>query len=471
MIGHFHRNLAGDSYDPGIVDCRSGLKRVWDEDRWSLAVLGIAALIASTAWSATTRPMGDSESYRAAGRVVTGGWQHITERTPGYPLLLWITGSLESETTLLFFTQMALHCLAVVLVLNVANRMGLPKLARLVVTVLLVMPPVMVKVVYTGSEALTEFLVVASLWLFTTWLDDRTGKRLLALGTVLGVLTWVRPTFQLVWLPVAAIVWLIAARRRSPQEGRRRYLVSLRAASAVALPAILIVASLVVTNGARFGQWGTTPMLGWFLGSRTSAFVQELPEPEPLRDLLVAERDRRLLLGVETDSENYQFGIRDQLSQATGLTGAQLDDRMFRLNVGLIVSHPFDYVTAVNRSLFNLTQMDAEPAASGPGRVGGWLQSATHFFLMAGFALSLLTIPGLAITGHVDRRTMAVLGYCVAVSCYVAGVSALVETGSPRLRAPTDALLVIFMVTGWVLLVGLRRPTGRLKGWLARFQH
>ncbi|MGB6058593.1 MAG: glycosyltransferase family 39 protein, partial [Microthrixaceae bacterium] len=407
------------------MDCRPGLKRLWNEDRWALTVLTVAAVIASIVWGGSTRPMGDSESYRAAGRVITGGWQHITDRTPGYPLFMWITGSLDSETTLLFATQLVLHIVSVVLVLVVTRRIGLPRLARLVVTILLVMPPVMVKVVYSGSEALTEFLVVVSLWLFVGWLDSRSGRRLLALGAVLGALTWVRPTFQLVWLPAALAVWFIAARSRSLSAGDNRR-GSIRAAATVALPAILIVGTLIVSNGVRFGQWGTTPMLGWFLGSRTSAFVDELPESEPLRAMLVQERDRRLLLGAETDAENYQFGIKDRISESTGLKDAQLDRRMLDLNVGLITSHPFDYVTAVNRSLFNLTQMDAEPAASGPGRIGGWLQSATHFVLMAGFALSLLTLPGLALAGYLERPTLAILGYCVMMAGYVAVVSALV---------------------------------------------
>lgn len=427
-----------------------------------MTVLAVAAVTASIVWGGRTRPMGDSESYRAAGRVITGGWHHITDRTPGYPLLMWITGSLDSETTALFVTQLVLHVTSVVLVLMVTRRIGLPRLARFVITVLLVMPPVMVKVVYSGSEALTEFLVVISLWLFVGWLDCRSGERLLALGVVLGALTWVRPTFQLVWLPATLAVWFITARSRSLRESPNRR-ASIRSAATVALPAVLIVGSLIVSNGVRFGQWGTTPMLGWFLGSRTSAFVEELPESEPLREMLIRERDRRSLLGAETDAENYQFGIEDRISEATGLDDAQLDSRMLHLNVGLIASHPFDYVTAVNRSLFNLTQMDAEPAASGPGRIGGWLQSATHFVLMVGFALSLLTLPGLALACYLERRTLAILGYCMMMAGYVAIVSALVETGSPRLRAPTDALLVIFMVTGWALLTKTRRPADRLQ--------
>ncbi len=450
-----------------IVGRQPSLRLLLKEDRLALTVMAVGATVASVAWGATTRPMGDSESYRISGQVIFNGWHQITDRTPGYPVLLWLTNSLHAESHLLFLVQLTMHLCSVILVLLIARSLGLSKFARLVITVLAVLPPPMVKVVYSGSEALTELLVVLAVWLFTRWYDARSAgtsstMTLVWLGIVVGALSWVRPTFQLFWLPVAALVWLIAAR----PDGWFRFKntgAAVRSAFVVAAPAALIAVCLIAINGIRFGQWLATPMTGWFLGSRTSAYIQELPQSEPLRGLLIEERDRRMLLGPETDAENYMFGIRDELSARTGLSGADLDERILQLNLGLIASHPFSYIAQVNESLLNLTQIDAEPAASGPGRLGGWLQSATHLALMAGFALTLVTLPGLILAGLVERRTVVILAFAMMAAAYVVLVSALIETGSPRLRAPTDLLLLLVMVSGWKLLTNRVQATDRLR--------
>jgi len=445
---------------PGLGAARDALVRVVKEDRWAVLCVVVATAVASIAWGATTRPMGDSFSYRVAGQIVTSGWDQLTDRTPGYPLLLWATGSLHDETTLLFAVQAALHAVAVLLVVRVAARLGLPTAWRTAIAVLLVMPPPMVKVVYAGSEALSELLVVLVLWVFVRWLDTRRTSLLVWLGVLAGVAAWVRPTFQLLFVAVGLAVWVVAwARERVTVR-------AWRAASLVALSAVVIVGSLAAWNGVRFDSPGLTPDFGWFLGSRTSTFVEELPESyEPLRSALVEERDRRLLLGAETDAENYLFGIEDRIAEVTGLEGVELDRYVLSMNLRLIREHPFDYLTAVTHSAERYVQIDAEPAASGPGRLGGWLQSLLHPLLVLAFLVPAVTVPGLVLRGDVDRRTVAVLGCCALVAAYVATVSCLVQTGSPRLRAPTDPLLVLMGVTGWWILrrvVGRQRATGTL---------
>lgn len=442
---------AGDGPTGGAVPRVPLVRRIVREDGPTLVVLGIAAVLTLLVWGPRPRVMGDTESYRITGQVLLDGWGNITDRTPLYPLLLAATGSLEVETVTLFLTQLAARLASVLLVVRVAGRIGLPRRWRTAVAVLLVMPPLMVQVAYVATEVLAELLVVVSLWAFTRWLDRRDTAGAVGTGLALGLLSLTRPTYQLGALGVAALaaVWV----RRHPGGVR-----PLRAAAAVALPALGLVAALVVFHGVAFGYWGTTPTLGWFLGSRTSTYVEELDGPAELRDLLVAERDRRLLGGLETDAENYQFGIRDEIADVTGLEGVALDRYMLDLNLGLITSHPLDYLTAVNAASVRYVQIDARPAASGPGRWGGWAQNSAHLVLMAAFAVPLVTVPGLALRGEVRGRLGAVLVYCVGFSAYAMAVAVLVETGSPRLRSPTDPLLVLAGVAGWWILT---RDDGR----------
>ena len=69
--------------------------------------------------------MGDSAAYRSAAETITSGWGQLTERTPGYPLLLWLTGSVRTETTALFLAQLLMHAISVLMVVRVAARLGL----------------------------------------------------------------------------------------------------------------------------------------------------------------------------------------------------------------------------------------------------------------------------------------------------------------------------------------------------------
>ena len=454
----------------------------WREDRWSWLVVAVGAVVACLAWAATTRPMGDSPSYRAAGLALSHGWSVITDRTPGYPLLLWLTGSLRHETTLLFLVQLALHVTTVVLVVRVAGRVGVPPGWRVAVAVLLVAPAPMVKVVYAGSEALAEVLVAVVLWTLVRWLDDRRGRWLVGAGVAIGALSLTRPTFVAVVLPLGLLVWWLARRdvslspsrsvlqigtdpSRSAAQNGRGAARPVVAVACLAAPVVVLVGALVLSNGLRFGSWGTTPLLGWYLGSRTSSYVQELPrDPDGVRDLLVRERDRRLLLGPGTDAENYQFGIRDELSHRTGLRGTALDARMWDLNTGLIRGHPFEYLDAVSRSAERYVQIGAQPAAAGPMRLGAWAQDVVHLLLVLAFAVALVTVPGLALRGEVAPRLLATLAVCAGISLTCFAVSCLIETGSSRLRAPTDPLLVLLLVAGWWILVDRQRAARRVAG-------
>ena len=76
-------------------------RRTWAHDRLALAVTAIGSLAAAIAWRAVTEPMGDTPTYRATALVLRDGWPSLTERGPGYPLLLLATGS-TSDTSVRF---------------------------------------------------------------------------------------------------------------------------------------------------------------------------------------------------------------------------------------------------------------------------------------------------------------------------------------------------------------------------------
>jgi hypothetical protein len=395
--------------------------------------------------------MGDSWSYRIAGRTIVGGWHHLTDRTPGYPLLLWATGSLRHETHLLFVVQLLLHAASVLLVVDVARRWGVSVGGRIAIALLLCAPPEMILVVSSGSEALTQFLLAVCLWCLARWCDHRRSSALVGAGLSVGVVAWVRPSFALLAVPLLVVV-LLFARRGSRWRSMAR----------LAVPVVLVVGALVTVHVVRFDRWTLTPLTGWYLGSRTSTFVDRLPATdEPARSILVAERDRQLLRADEVDAPNYSFAVRDELRRALGMSEPKLDDYVLRLNLRLIAGHPFEYLDAVTTASAKYVQIDAEPPLQGLGRLAAWVMSLVHLALVAVAVAAAAALSSRVLHREVDRRTLALWCGCVAIVGYTWLTAVLVETGTPRLRVPTDPILVLLLVFGLSSLATIRghRPS------------
>jgi hypothetical protein len=412
------------------------LRRLWRDDRLALAVCAVGSALAAICWRATTRPMGDTPTYRATAAILRDGWPSLTDRGPGYPLLLLLTGSSGGSTHLLFVVQLAMHVLCVLLVIDLARRAHVGRHGRAVLAALLFAPAVLLRVVYEGSEGLTALLLTATLWLLLT--RPKQGRQVpwaLGLGALCGGLALVRPNFALVFVPVAVLA--------SVPLDRDRW----RTAGLVALPALVIVGSYSLANGIRFDSYGLTPLTPYHLSSKTAPYVEELPASyEPARTVLIEERDAALLRGESMAPDNFIWVARPRLEDATGLEGRALDRYLMEIDLHLITHHPIDYADTVQAASLNYTTLDSQPAILGLGRPAAWLQRALHDLLLLTFVAVLACIPGLAIAGRVgrDRLWPIVAGLALAAYGWLSVVT--FETGTARLRAPTEPILALVLV-------------------------
>jgi hypothetical protein len=380
--------------------------------------------------------MGDTPTYRAAAAILRDGWPSITQRGPGYPLLLLLTGSSHGSTHLLFLVQLAMHVACVLLVVDLARRAHVGPYGRAVLAALVFAPVVLVRVVYEGSEGLAALLLTVTFWL----LLSRPGTRrqvpwALGLGLLCGGLALVRPNFALVFVPVAILAAL-------PLRARRW-----RTAALVALPALVIVGGYVVANGVRFDSYGLTPLTAYHLSSKTAPYVEELPTSyEPARTVLIEERDAALLRGPSMAPDNYIWVARPRLERATGLKGRALERYLMEMDLHLITHHPIDYADTVQAASLNYTALDSQPAILGLGRRAAWGQRALHDLLLLTFVAVLACIPGLAIAGRVARGRLwpIVVGLVIAGYGWLSVVTT--ETGTARLRAPTEPILALVLV-------------------------
>lgn len=397
----------------------------------------LGSVIATIAWRAMTRPMGDTFTYRATAAVLRDGWPSLTPRGPGYPLLLLATGSSDRSTHLLFFVQLAMHVFTVLLVVDLARRASVGRYGRAAIALLLFAPAVLLRVLYEGTEGLAAVLLTSACWLLLT--PPRPGRRVpwaLALGAICGAAALVRPNFALLFLPVAALA-------AAPRAARPRW----RTAVLVALPAVALVGGFVLANGMRFDSYNLTPLTPYHLNSKTAPYVEELPASfEPARTVLIEERDAALLRGGSAAPDNYIWHARQRLERATGMSDRELERYLMEIDVYLITHHPIEYANTVKTASLNYTSLDSQPAILGLGRPAAWAQAAAHDLLLAVFVAALACIPGLVLAGRVTRHQLATLAVGIVLAGYTWIAVVTTETGTARLRSPSEPILALILV-------------------------
>lgn len=404
-------------------------------------MLAVGCMAAGVAWGFRTRPMPDSEDYRAAASVLLDGWDRLLERTPGYPSLLIATGSTEGSSVLLFLVQLAMHAACVLLVVGLARSCGVGRRGRVALVLLLLAPPVLLRVLLEATEALASLLLTLVAWLLLSS-RGRPVVRGVALGVLCGAAALVRPTFALLFVPVAVVAALTWVRERRPSVRARAGV-----AACVVAPAVLLVGGYAALNAIRFDAPGLTPLAAYHLSSRTSAYVEELPERyEPARSVLVEARDRALLRGEEYAPENFIWTAVEDLERVTGLEGRELERHVMEMDLVLIVGNPFAYLDAVVTASTDYVVIDSQPQLLGVGRPVVWGLALVHWALLAVAAVLAATVPGLWVAGRLDRRSATVMAVAVVLAGYSMAVSVMVESGTARLRAPSEPLLALALV-------------------------
>lgn len=436
------------------------------------SAFAVAFFFYSVIWSNAPIAVSDTGTYFGLAQELSNF--HITQlhyRTPGYPLLLVLTGASRSPRTL-FFVSLVLHFAAIWLLGVVLYHAGLSEMKLKLFSLILLLPPFVEPAGYILSENLTEAMLVTAFVSFISWHMNKRLIWILISAASIGCAALTRPTYQVLALAVAS--WLVMARFLLLNALSRWRDVA--AASLILIAgSILIVGGYAYFNYRSFGYFGITPILGLSLSQKTVHVIDRLPdEYAPIREILIKTRNAEML------ASRYYVGYIakaiPELTAKTGLDWARLSNYMLKLDLILIQKAPLTYLLEVIRAFAAYCFPSSRELANFGSRSLQFVWAVLHFVLMGGFVFNLILLVGA--TAFIKRcgrfvkqrnsffngdrsliRFQAFLyGSAGTIVLYTAAISSLIDAGDPRHRIPTDVIIVFMLFLGthlWPRLVDL----------------
>jgi hypothetical protein len=385
-------------------------------------------------------------------------------RTPGYPLLLALTGSHDQPTRALFFVSLLLHFVSIWLLAVVLNVSSVRHGWLVAFCSVLLLPPYVEPAGLVMTENLAQLALVVGFAFLLLWFVHRRGTLLAVSAVAFGYGALTRPAYQALAVVLGACLLALPAFSARTSLSYRD---GAKAALALVAGSLLILGSLAWLNHQRFGHFGVTSSFGFHLSTKTMLFVEQLPEEyAAAREILIRERDVQLVKrgGVHTGSQTI-WSVRPELAAATGLSDQELSRYLVKMNLTLIRRAPLAYLQEVARSLAAYWFPAHGALANMGSTLLRWLWTAQHGVLVCFFFLQIAVIVGVAafsasqrfssgrgnlsgLTIGVNAVQMAAYVLAGAIVFYTMVLSCVIDIGEPRQRRPTDVLVVAMCVLG-----------------------
>lgn len=419
-----------------------------------------ASTLYGAAWRNVMVQTGDTGGYyESAADLADFSLDQLHDRTPGYPLLLLLTGAQAYPTQRLFFVSLLLHLIVVWLLVATLHRLGLSDRWLKLFGILLLLPPSVQTAATVMTENLAQFFLAIGFASLVQWLVKRRIQCLLVTSGAFACAGLTRPTYQALAVAVAvstlALGWYL---HHPPLRETVRNGLLLIAAS------VLILGGFSAFNAARFGYFGLSPMAGLHLATRTVRFWERLPDEDRVaRDVLVHARDIEMLEPGSSHT-GYQaiYEARPELVRATGKGELETLRYLARIQVGLILRAPLNYLSEVGRALGGSYWFPVSNRLANMNSSAVQLSWAVlHFAVVGVFFITVLLIVG-ALVERLHSGTLLKLppqtvlqlqAYVLAgtIVFYTMILSCAVDIGDPRQRQPTDCLIMLMSFLGPIL--------------------
>jgi hypothetical protein len=423
--------------------------------------LFLAALaIYGAAWRNRMVQTGDTRGYyEAAADWADASLDRLHDRTPGYPLLLLLTGASAHPTRRLFFVSLLLHLASVWMLAVTLHALGLGDRGLKLFGAILLLPPYVQSAAAVMTENLAQFFLVGGFAAMVRGLRDGGARWLWAASLAFAGAGFTRPAYQAL-AAAAAFVTLFPRWFRHRSSWRE----VLRSGVTLVSVSVLLLGGFSAYNAARFGYFGLSPMAGLHLATRTVRIWERLPDEDHVaREILVRARDEEMLAPGSSHT-GYQaiHEARPELVRALGKSDLDVLRYLARIHLRLILRAPLNYLSEVGRALggnywFPVSNRLANLNSSAVQLI--W--AALHFAIAGVFFASLVLVAGAVaerfrsgLLRQMPPQTMAQLqAYALAATIvfYTMALACALDIGDPRHRMPTDPLILLMSFLGPML--------------------
>lgn len=311
--------------------------------RLRIALIALAVLVHLPLWI-WYAPMatGDGATYVVvADQIRTLDFSaYLAKRPPGYPVFLLLAGR---DGYVVWAIQSVLGIATVLLVFELALRRGLrPAWSFTAAVATLLSLNLLLFESADLTETLTTFLLALALWLWLVSIQENgttnVPGRLWGAGLAIGVAALVKPFLQYA-VPLLPLLTAWGVWRRTGSVRKAGL-----AASAVALPALVLVLGWSAFNKVQVGYFGVTTLAGYNLTQHSGAVMEDAPdEYATVRDIYLKYREPRR---QRTGSHSMTiWEAYPEMMEATGQDFVQLSRTLGRLSVQLLMTHPKVYAS------------------------------------------------------------------------------------------------------------------------------
>lgn len=434
----------------------------------ALLVLVGGALLYAWLWRSGPEWGGDTPGYLEVARDLADlRLDRLHLRTPGYPLFLRVIAGPGEPGVRLVLAQLALYAVALWNLAVVLVRLGVSRIGVVGFVVACWLPHVAQAADLVLSEALAQALLMLGFGALARCVAlDGSRWTFVGASAAFGYLAVTRPAYQ-VTAPTLAVLLGLAALISAAGPARARLL---RAAVVLPIGTILLAGSLAVYQQHRFGA-RSSYLPAMALAGQLAAYVEALPAEEPLREILVRQRDAHVAVARHHRPEGYIWRAWPQLLAQFDGDERRAAPELMRLNREIIRREPRAYLLQVWRSFGRYWEWWSFAV---PGLRGSWIVALSLF---AHFTTTLLfwsLVGGAAIVGvwvgllpeRVRTRwrefapTAGELG-AFALAVVVVLPSMVLQCafaiGEARYRLPSDPLVLLTVVVAISFLCRVRR--------------
>ncbi len=268
------------------------------------------------------------------------------KRTPGYPILLSI---LQNNLIALIFLQLLLGILSTLLLFDISKKLSKSKSIGFWVAI--IYTSFMHVVLYDFAvltEALTVFLVLASVWLivkFQLFESNKNKLYYIFLSIVLAWLYLTRPLY--IYIPVGFAIFYSV---KSIKSGKSGFKNAFFKSSLVLLIPLLSYFLWNNHNKQTIGYFTNTQYFGINLAQTATPFFEKAPKQHALiRDIIVKHRDSILKI-KPTLLPMSVWLAHEELLEKTQLSEIELSNQLGEISKNLFKAHPTLYLKQVATS-------------------------------------------------------------------------------------------------------------------------